>query len=399
MKKGIKFFLPVLFILTYMACRKPYKYPAVTNSPSYLVVEGNISSGDTTIIKLSRTINIGAADKVKPELKAIVSIQSDQNNKYVLTEAGNGNYKMSPIALDVNKKYSLLITTSDGKTYQSDYVPMKLSPPIDSVYYKIQNDTVLQFFVNTHDPNNNTHYYRWDYQETWAYTSDFQAFYQWKNNAVVPLDPDSLYYDCYRSDFSTQVFVAATNQQSQDLVNAMPIGAVFGASQKISHIYSMLLSQYAITPEGLTYWSVLKKNTEELGSIFDADPSTIQGNIHCTSNPSEPVIGFMNASSVSKKRIVVDYKDLVYIRADLYYGPPSDYDCSAAVGELTFQPANSFVARGNAILARGDLLTVPHSIDLNDTSGYFYAPRACVDCRLKGGTNIRPSYFHPPPYR
>jgi hypothetical protein len=24
---------------------------------------------------------------------------------------------------------------------------------------------------------------------------------------------------------------------------------------------------------------------------------------------------------------------------------------------------------------------------------YYYAPKSCIDCRLRGGTNIRPAYF------
>jgi hypothetical protein len=397
-----KLILFALFVLNYLSCKKPY-YQAITNSNlNYLVVEGNITSGDSTIIKLSRTINIGTQDQLKPELKASITIQSNQNNKYVLTDAGNGNYKIGPVTLDVNQKYSLLIKTIDGTTYQSDYVPMKLTPPIDSVYYKIQNDTVLQFYVNTHDPNNNTHYYHWDYQETWVYESAFMASHQYKNGVISPLNRDSLFYYCYKTTPSTQIFVASTNQLKQDVVNAQSLGAVVPASQKISHAYSMLVNQYAITPEGITYWSTLKKNTEQLGSIFDAVPVSIQGNIHCVTNTQQVVLGFVNASSVAKKRIFINYNDLIYIRAPLYFSPPTLDECGRGISNILLQPTVDFVARANLIISRGNLITGPIVNGLSDTIGYVYAPKECVDCRIKGGanvTNIRPAYFPPPPYR
>jgi len=322
-----------------------------------------------------------------PELKASVTIESNQNNKYILTETGSGNYKMGPVNLDINQTYSLLVKTSNGKTYQSDYVPMKQTPPIDSVYYKDIDTTALQFFVNAHDPQNNTHYYRWDYTETWSYVSFIAGYYQYKNGVISAIPDDSLYYTCYRTAPSTQVFTASTTQLTQDVINEQPLGAVAAASEKISIIYSIQVNQYAITREGLDYWTALKKNTEQLGSIFDAQPSQNNGNIHCISNPSEPVIGFISASSISRKRIFVRYNDFPF-RAPYYFPPPSPEDCT--LGTLHLNPPGDFAIRAKTILARGDSVLVLYY----DQLGYYtYAPKDCVDCRTKGGTNIRPSYF------
>ena len=46
---------------------------------------------------------------------------------------------------------------------------------------------------------------------------------------------------------------------------------------------------YALTRDQFNYWANLKKTTEYLGTIFDAQPSQLNNNIHCLSNPSEPV--------------------------------------------------------------------------------------------------------------
>jgi hypothetical protein len=301
---------------------------------------------------------------------------------------------MGPVTLDVNKKYGLFIKTSDGQTFQSDFVQMKITPPIDSVYYKII-DTALQFYVNTHDANNATHYYRWDYQETWSYVANERSFFTVKNGIILPFNPDSI-FTCYKSAPSKSVFLASTTQLKQDVVSQQPIGVVGPGSQKISHIYSMLLSQYALTSDGEAYYAELKKNSEQLGSIFDAQPTTTLGNIHCINNPAEPVIGFVSASTISRKRIIINVSDfgLSSFRLGIlhYFGPPTDQDCK--LDTLARIPA-TFATVSNQFFKSGfytpvNIVVVAPPLD---TVGVTYALSTCVDCRLMGGTRIKPSFF------
>ncbi len=67
-----------------------------------------------------------------------------------------------------------------------------------------------------------------------------------------------------------------------------------------------MVKQYALSLEAYSFYTNLKKNTEQLGSIFDALPSEIEGNIHSDNNPSEPVIGYITVGSTTSQRIFVD---------------------------------------------------------------------------------------------
>ncbi|MBS1503496.1 MAG: DUF4249 family protein, partial [Bacteroidetes bacterium] len=117
------------------ACRKPYSPPAISGDNNYLVVEGVIAAGsDSTIINLDRTVKISGTSTVNPESGAAVTVEGDQGVKYILKEGEKGRYASPPLNLDNTHKYHLVISTADGRTYASDYEPVKVTPPIDSLY-------------------------------------------------------------------------------------------------------------------------------------------------------------------------------------------------------------------------------------------------------------------------
>src|SRR5260221_8128106 len=89
-----------LIVFTLLCCKKPYN-PSIISSPnSYLVVEGVINSGnDSTIIKLSKTVNLSGQTTLNPVLGATVFVTNDQGNQFFLTDEGNGNYSSAPLNL------------------------------------------------------------------------------------------------------------------------------------------------------------------------------------------------------------------------------------------------------------------------------------------------------------
>src|SRR5580658_10004312 len=91
----------LLLVISALACKKPYNPPAITGNGNYLVVEGVINSGsDSTVIKLSRTVNISSKVTANPESDAVVTVESDQGVSFPLTETPNGNYVSPGLNLD-----------------------------------------------------------------------------------------------------------------------------------------------------------------------------------------------------------------------------------------------------------------------------------------------------------
>ncbi len=383
---------------TMSGCKQAYDPPVIAGNNNYLVVEGLINSGqDSTFIKLSRTVNLSGSVKTKPELYATVTVESDQNNSYSLQEIGNGLYSSANLNLPGTAKYRLRIKTLAGKIYLSDFVAAKNTPGIDSISYHVQNGGV-QFYVDSHDPQNNTRYYRWDFEETWKYLS--------YNQSILKLGADSLptfrlpfinssddVYDCYKNGQSQQVLLGSSAKLSQDVIAKQPIEFVIPESGKLSHGYSILLRQYALTSDAFTYWQILKKNTEQLGSIFDAQPSSLQGNIHCTTNPTEPVIGYVSTSSVKTKRIYVD-PTAILLGFPYYIPPPSADECIS--GFIRIAPQETFKDRLVRTVGNGDTVLLAAVQPANSpVIGYSYIQKDCADCRAKApfGTNVKPAFF------
>src|ERR1700733_1883985 len=142
---NMKKLILILFILS-AACKEAYDPPVISTDHAYLVVDGFINNGpDSTVITLSRTFKLNDSVTTAPaELSAQVSVQGSDNSLFPLPELGNGNYGVPSLILNPAQQYRLHIATSDGKLYRSDYVPLKSSPPIDSVNW-INSDNGLQF--------------------------------------------------------------------------------------------------------------------------------------------------------------------------------------------------------------------------------------------------------------
>lgn len=368
--------LSILLLLLF-CCRKPYNPPAVASPGSYLVVDGIIDSGnDSTIFKLSKTVNTSAKTTVNPVLDASVVVESDAGGSWALAGDGTGKYVSGPLNLSVTPKYRIHITTHDGLQYVSDFVQVKPTPPIDSVGYTIKNGA-LQLYVNTHDRANNTHYYKWEYDETWQFQSKYESglYVDTVTHQLLPRSTDQLVFHCFGNDISTNVLLASTAKLSSDIVYQSPLTAIPLTAEKLETEYSILVKQYALTADAYEFYTILKKNTEDIGTVFGQLPSQLTGNIHCISNPNIPVIGYVIATNVQTKRIFIFNSDLPSVTT--IYPYDCEIDSAHDPSFLTIPPYDftpiGLTTKGNAPV-------------------YLYSSNVCVDCTIRG-TKKKPAFW------
>ncbi|MVN90693.1 DUF4249 domain-containing protein [Mucilaginibacter aquatilis] len=385
MKRFFKLYI-ALIILTATACKESFNPPETNSNLNYLVVEGMINTGstDSTIIKLSRTTMLTSGTTLKPETRATVSIQSADNvvNRN-LTESKPGTYFSAPFALDGNKKYRIRIRTAQGKEYASDYVEVKVSPNIDNVSFEAQRVGVpgIQLSVDTRDNSNNSRYYKWDYVETYQYKSNnFSTYIVDRNSIRFRNLPQEDIFNCWRSVGSTNVILASTAKLANDVVNKAPLVKVPASNERFGVRYSIMVNQQVLTKEAFDFWEILKKNTEQVGSIFDSQPSQLQGNVHAVNDPNEIVIGFITAGTVTHKRIFID---ALQIPEDFRFRNP----LPCRVDTIIPRKYQEVFYEGGAIPVDG--VFEPSS---PEPVAYTTTSRACVDCTVRG-TNIKPAFW------
>ncbi|MEO7121299.1 MAG: DUF4249 domain-containing protein [Ginsengibacter sp.] len=382
MKKNLslKIIIGILISLALAHCKVPYVPPLKPTSTNLLVVEGFIDGAAPVSFTLSRTRTLSGGDTAarKYELNAKVLIEDDHQNSYPLTEAGNGIYN-SPNILSLNTtyKYRLHIFTANSEEYLSDLVAFKQSPPIDSINWNFKGNGV-QVYVNTHDPNNLTKYYRWEYTETWEFHSYYSSNFQYDavtNTVISRVVPIHI---CWQTDVSTNIFLGSSSNLSNAVNYEMPLAYIEQHDNKISVLYSILVKQYPLDVKGYNYWLAMKNNTENIGSIFDPQPNETAGNIHCVSNPAESVVGYVNAGN--------SFIERSYINNNLM---PADWNlipyCPQIVvpnipDSLKFYFSSLFVP----IDAAGPPAFPP--------AAYSASEPDCVDCTING-TNVKPSFW------
>jgi hypothetical protein len=308
MKKGN--WIPKLLIFFTIAtflwmCKVPYYPPVNAKQTNYLVVEGYITSDTPTVIKLTHTRVVSKHDtaRVLPETGAKVIVEDDHGDRYPLVESGAGIYTMGTVYLDPSYKYSLYISTSSGREYQSDFVPFENSPPITGIDWAFKQGD-LQIYVSTKNQANNSRYYRWAYQETWEYHTPYISGYEYfPANGSVGLRTEPVHI-CWVTGNSSNVVIGSSVGLQDNTVHS-PLAYFANHDRRLSVLYSVLITQYVLDSSAYKFWQAMKNNSEDIGSIFSAQPNQTKGNVHNISDSTETVIGYIGAGNITQYRAFI----------------------------------------------------------------------------------------------
>jgi hypothetical protein len=159
------------------------------------------------------------------------------------------------------------------------------------------------------------------------------------------------------------------------VINEMPVNLIPFGDKRISVLYSILVTQYALDSVGYNYWNAMRANTENVGSIFDPQPNLTRGNIHCTTDPSELVVGYIGAGTTQQKRFFISNDRM-----------PSNWNSPPDCIERN-------IPKDSIVYYLGGMTFIP--IDtIYETSSYAFtaSSRDCTDCTFFG-TNIKPAFW------
>jgi hypothetical protein len=371
--KKISEYRPLLLLGCALAsgCTQTYTPPAIAHPATSLVVEGFIDGGpDSTYFDLTHTYPLDSTSNPPPELGAGITIEGSDNSSYTLGEIGGGLYGIQLPGLQPAATYRIHIRTTSGKEYASDFVPVVTNPPIDSINW-VRVPSGLNIYANTHGTSGTTPYFRYQYAETWKFYSAFFATLQYSNGAFVNYSPNTI-DSCWKSDISTRIILASSTQLAQNEIYEAPLVFIPLAAQQLSVKYSILVTQYALSKDAYAWWSILQNNTENIGSIFGVQPSVDQGNIHCLTDSTEQVIGYVSAGTTQSKRIFIS-EDQVF---------PWDFISPCLLDSCPTDQMGAYYTTG----------FLPVQWETQTHSALYIGWKTCVDCTLTG-TNVQPPFW------
>lgn len=290
-----------------MGCVEPYDFQ-VDETVEVLVVEAEFSDQQTNHqVKLS--ISSSLTDSLSnPVSGATVSITEDGNLSYACTEVEQGVYETdATIAGKVGSSYVLEIILSDGSAYRSTAEVLAAPVAIDSVYGRYlelpseESDGLIQgvqLFVDTHDPNTEESYFRYEYQEDYEVRAAFPSLEEWNPDTESYSPRDIPIGICYEQKISQGIQLATTSGLAENRLSEFPIRMIEQKGPELIGRYAMILKQYSISANTFQYYKNLKKNNESAGSFFDKQKGTISGNVSST-DASRLVLGYFEVAGVS----------------------------------------------------------------------------------------------------
>ena len=318
MKKNILIkSLLLLFIVCNLSCTEPY----VLQSDVYqnlLVVEATLTNElKHHEVKLTRTSRLNES---QPEIEtgAFVRIIGDDGSSYAFEEIDNLYKSENEFQAQPGILYKLVIETSTGKTYSSNLEKLPTSTPIESVipFVENNNDGIrgVAIKVNSYDPTATSNFYRYTYEETYKviapkWSSEKLTFTS-NNEVVISLRDDPNTQVCYKTEKSNEIILTSTNNLAEDRVTNFTILFIPQQTTKITHRYSINVTQHIENYNSYVFYNTLKNFSSSGNVLSQIQPGEVIGNIKCETNPSETVVGIFNVASVSSKRIFFNYEDI-----------------------------------------------------------------------------------------
>ncbi|MDR6844007.1 DUF4249 domain-containing protein [Flavobacterium granuli] len=382
----IIFLLLTCFIIN--GCTEPYILETNTYEEA-LVVEATITNElkkqEITLTKTSRFED----KETKVELGANVFITDNAGNQYAFEEE-DGKY-VSTVEFQVvpEREYRLNINTLDGRTFESSIEKLTNLNPMQSVTATVEPKDSLRgvaIRVNSFDPNNQSKYYRYEYEETYKIVSP-----KWtttkailNNNGSLSFIPNSTDTKiCYGNKRSTEILLENTNIQNEDRVNFL-VRFISDQNYIITTRYSILVRQYVESLAAYNYYKTLKKLSDSGTLLSPNQPGILLGNINAVSNPNSKVIGYFDVASVSIERIYFNYQDLFPYEPV----PPFYTDCKEfCYADWPYTPDPCTHSSSYT-----DDLELNKITYFNQSGYYFWVNSPCGDC-TSFSSNIKPPFW------
>lgn len=377
--KDLQFLLVLIFL--FIGCREPFE-PEIENvQGGVLVVEGYLdSNGLESVLSISRTAPISGVESNIPELGALVSLIADSGQLFKLTELKDGEYLFQQ-DIQENQSYRLEILLRNGEKYFSDPITPIITPEILDAGY-IRDEEGVEVYVNTQG-NEVADDFLWTYEETWIFRPVIRTPYIFRNDTVELRKEEEQIDLCYKSETNPDLLLETSSRFEDQVVFHQTITEIPQDDERLMERYSILISQKSIPQEAVEFWETLKRNTDDIGSIFSPLPSVISGNLHLEGDEDQPVVGYISLGVIKQTRIYINQKDVL----PWAFNDPEFDDCSISIEPIYIGSPQYFSDFGT-----GAVLPARELMEGTTIVAYYSSTRRCSDCTLYA-TREKPDFW------
>ncbi len=381
----------LLYLLLFLSsCVSEFNADLPSQDDDILVVDGYIVAGRKAVFNLSKSFLLNDASIPQKALDVqaeLIIVGSDGYQSRPATPLGKGAYQIEVGELDDNVAYGIQIKY-DGNTYCSELAKPMKTPEIDSIsWMQPENKETVAIRVSTHGSDSNSKYYAWSYAEDWEIYAQYYTvvFYDPLKEEYYE-DLSAPYYYCWKSNNRNKILIGTTESLVENRLINKQLYEHSSQNSRFSMLYSVLVTQRAITKSAYDYYQNTMIFNEEMGGLFTPQPSEVGGNIICQTDPAKKVIGYVEIlKNVSEKRIYIyrgDIQGTATILCNLnsldsvrnYMKEHELYKLSLYYG-LGYRPVSYNAPNGNYELIDG------------------WTDAVCTDCRESGGTKNKPDFW------
>jgi len=387
------------------ACIYPYTVDIRKGDEYPLVVEGDLHIGGTSVVKLSHVRPFDTAEYEDIAVFAQGYIEGEDGKRVQGVDADVDTYLSSSSYYDYstslvfdtsklpeNQRYRLHLDTftaegSLNNQFESDWIMPCPAPTIDALTYS-KNDHFKELWVGLSMHCHGSHYFRWTFDETWEYHSDIQSYieyvprswneYEMKETGGYYQHIMPTYYYCWKSASSSQINIFTTKNQTEDCFEELAFHTIPLSDKRLQVMYRINVQLEAMSEDAYNYWYNMQQNSEGQGSIFSPVPSEMASNVHCISDPSVQVMGYLNAAVPTSAVMFYNNEDEGFYRQ----GPLSERRDST-ISAYDISLADQMFSTG--FLPYMEIYTMGPT-----PSDYTWNYATCIDCRKQGGTKTRP---------
>lgn len=388
----------ILLFSSLIACIDPFK-PNLKGTTSILVVDALLTNENRSyVFKLSWTSQTQNTEPVMVNgVSVMIKDKYGVTTNFTQTEPGIYRSDSLQFLGETGNSYILEIRTQGGNEYESDTCTMYPVQPIDTIYYRKDQEFVnngseiqdgLRIFLDSEN-NGDCKYLRWLYNEWWKFSVPEPKKFNYINESDIR-EVDTVKQVCYANNISDEITIKSTVSAATNKIEKLPILFIpSNQSERLLVQYYVEIKQLSLSKTEFEFWNQMKEINEGGVDFFEKQPYSIPSNIHNKSNPAELVLGYFQVSAVETKSIYIIPDDISALNLPVY-----QYDCERIEAGPSDYPGGgvSFDMIYASNTAASYIFTEPKYDVMMHLQRLAFAKPQCAFCTTRGNLT-KPNFW------